>query len=183
MLSPTDKSRFAAIVKPHYGDLYRAAVRLTRSGHDAEDLVQDVCVRAAAHLSELVAAADPKAWLMRVQYRLFVDGRRRQLRSPVRAGNGTSPENEFAAQQPGIDESVDSAAAVAGLTSAWGKLGAEQQALLALHAEGYDLTEIATITGLGKGALSARLYRARARLARALKDRSDVCLSIERLEI
>lgn len=54
------------------------------------------------------------------------------------------------------------------LTAAWQLLNADQQALLALHAEGYTLAEIAGITDLPLGALKARLHRARARLGRLL---------------
>src|SRR3970282_17205 len=45
--------RFEALVRPHYAVLYRTAYRLTRSVHDAEDLVQEVCVRAYPRLDEL----------------------------------------------------------------------------------------------------------------------------------
>jgi RNA polymerase sigma-70 factor (ECF subfamily) len=78
-----DATRFATLIEPHYDGLYRAAYRLTRSKHDAEDLVQEVCARAYVHLSEIAALEQPRSWLHRVMYRLFVDLSRRYERTHV----------------------------------------------------------------------------------------------------
>ncbi|HET8696630.1 MAG TPA: sigma factor-like helix-turn-helix DNA-binding protein, partial [Gammaproteobacteria bacterium] len=53
---------------------------------------------------------------------------------------------------------------------AWTELTAEQRALLALHAEGYGLAELEQIFGTNRNSLSARLHRARARLAKLIGD-------------
>ena len=80
----TPQETFEALIQPHLDSLYRAAYRLTGNSLDAEDLVQDVCLRAYPRLSELRKLDYPKGWLMKVQYRLFVDGSRHRDRSPVR---------------------------------------------------------------------------------------------------
>jgi len=54
------------------------------------------------------------------------------------------------------------------LAAVWHLLDAEQQVLLSLHAEGHDLEELAAIFGINRNALSARLHRARQRLAKLL---------------
>jgi RNA polymerase sigma factor (sigma-70 family) len=77
------ETRFAALVQPHYDVLYRVAYRFTRSVHDAEDLAQEVCVRAYPRLAELEQLEQPRGWLLRVLYRLFVDSVRRRLRFGV----------------------------------------------------------------------------------------------------
>jgi DNA-directed RNA polymerase specialized sigma24 family protein len=38
--------RFHRLIEPHLDALFRAAYRLTRNRPDAEDLVQEACVRA-----------------------------------------------------------------------------------------------------------------------------------------
>jgi DNA-directed RNA polymerase specialized sigma24 family protein len=54
----------------------------------------------------------------------------------------------------------------------WGRLEPEQRALLSLHAEGHGLDELAVIFAVNRNALSARLHRARSRLA-GLLDTSE----------
>ena len=81
----SEQERFAALIREHYQVLYRAAYRLTRSEVDAEDLVQEVCVRAYPRIGELERLEQPRGWLLRVLFRLFVDLRRRYERKNVRA--------------------------------------------------------------------------------------------------
>ena len=68
----SEQDRFATLIRQHYQALYRAAYRLTRSTVDAEDLVQEVCLRAYPRLGEIERLEQPRGWLMRVLYRLFV---------------------------------------------------------------------------------------------------------------
>ena len=72
---------FTTLVRQHYQTLYRAAYRLTRSAVDAEDLVQEVCARAYPRIGEITRLEQPRGWLLRVLYRLFIDLRRRYERS------------------------------------------------------------------------------------------------------
>lgn len=182
-MDATEKARFTAIVEPQFDVLYRTALRLTRDAADAEDLVQDVCLRAASRLAELEAVTDHRAWFLRVQYRIFVDGHRRRLRSPLRALDSVSEDCvESAADQPALDEFADGIASRDSLNRAWRRLDCEQRVLLSLHAEGHDLSDIATITGIPKPALSARLYRARSRFAKALRGGPAMVFAVDRLE-
>lgn len=156
-----------ALIAPHLRALFRSAYRHTGNRADAEDLVQDVCVRALAHLATLQSLDQPKSWLMKIAYRVFVDGVRRRNRSPVRA----SDEDFDATREsdgPGPEERADGEMAGQRLLAALGDLTREQRALLALHAEGYTLAELEAITGLTADTLKARLYRARVRLGKLL---------------
>lgn len=74
--------RFEALVRPHYDMLHRTAFYWTRSSEDAEDLVQELCVRAFPKLRELETLDRPLGWLIRVMYRLFVDLTRRPTPRP-----------------------------------------------------------------------------------------------------
>lgn len=177
-----DKQSFDRLVRPHFDALYRAAYRLVRNREDAEDLVQDACLRACANLDDLERASAPKAWLLSVQYRVFVDSHRRRRRSPFAGPPGANSPPPVAAEQPGVDEFVDGLSSQAQLQSAWECLDKEQRALLALHAEGYSLAELEVITGASRNAISARLHRARSRLAKHLRAGSVVELPLKRME-
>lgn len=169
---------FEALVRPHFAALYRAAYRLTRVREDAEDLLQEVCLRAQGRLDELAALEDVLGWLLRVQYRLFVDGLRRRRRSPLRLiADGGESLDDVASEEPGPEQHLAGERMHAQLSYAWHRLTRAQRALLALHAEGYGLGELARITGIKPTTLSVRLHRARSRLAKLLKDQAGVCLT------
>lgn len=176
---PELESRFEALVRPHFEALHRAALRLTRRHHDAEDLVQEVCLRAYRELVKLESLDNVRAWLMRVQYRIFVDGVRKRVRSRTdAASNGDNVADLFASDDPGPEELTSAAYTQERLDKAWAELTPEQRGLLALHAEGYGLAELEKITGKNRNLLSARLHRARNRLAKLIGSdvRANTCL-------
>jgi RNA polymerase sigma factor (sigma-70 family) len=163
------EARFAAIVQPHYGTLYRVAYRFTRSVHDAEDLAQEVCVRAYPRLAELEQLEQPRGWLLRVLYRLFVDSRRRYERKHVSSIDDVDAEL-LLSDRPGPAEEMERVFEQRRLAKAWRHLEQEQRALLALHdVEGYSLLELVDMTGLKDGTVKSKLHRARVRLGKLLQ--------------
>jgi RNA polymerase sigma-70 factor (ECF subfamily) len=182
-MSASDVERFRDLIEPHLDALFRAAFRLARNKADAEDLVQEACVRAYSRISELDDARHIKAWLFRVLHNLFVDGARRAKRFPVtsledRTDRVASPR----CTGPNPEEWAYISQREERLHRAWLRLDRGHRALLALRMEGYTLLEIAEITGLTVVALNARLYRARQRFARHLDD-AEANESKNRMEI
>jgi RNA polymerase sigma-70 factor (ECF subfamily) len=171
-------SRFEALVEPHFEALHRAALRLTRRRHDAEDLVQEVCLRAYRELATLESLDNVRGWLLRVQYRVFVDTVRKRVRSRTDAAGGDEIAALFASDEPGPEELTSAAYTQERLDKAWEQLTPEQRGLLALHAEGYGLAELEKLTGKNRNLLSARLHRARMRLAKLIGGdaRPQACL-------
>jgi len=58
--------RFEAYVLPYLDVLYRAAVRLAGQKADAEDLVQESCLRAFGAIDQLRNVESCKAWLFKI---------------------------------------------------------------------------------------------------------------------
>jgi RNA polymerase sigma-70 factor (ECF subfamily) len=167
-MSDLPDQRFTTLVQPHFAALYRAALRLARRRHDAEDLVQEVCLRACLRLDELARVDNPRAWLMRALYHLFIDTtRRRRLRSRFATFFGTD-EVAAASDEPGPERAADAVLMHERVGAVWDRLEPEQRALLSLHAEGHGLEELAVIFATNRNAVSARLHRARLRLAKFL---------------
>jgi RNA polymerase sigma-70 factor (ECF subfamily) len=163
------EARFAALVQPHYDVLYRVAYRFTRSVHDAEDLAQEVCVRAYPRLAELEQLEQPRGWLLRVLYRLFVDSVRRYERKHVTSIDDVDADS-LVCDRPGPVEETERALDRRRLSRAWRHLDQEQRALLTLHdVEGYSLADLKELTGLKDGTLKSRLHRARVRLGKLLQ--------------
>ena len=164
---------FEEVIGPHLDGIYGRAYALTGSIQDAEDLVQEVCIRASARLEELAHHENPRAWLMQVLYRLFVDLVRGRRRSPIRL---MAPEDVQAlvdaavSTEPGPEQRADASTLLRRLRVAWERLAADEQLLLALHGiEGLSLSEIQEVTGLPVGTIKSRLYRSRIRLGQLLK--------------
>src|SRR5262245_15943857 len=77
---------FDRLLRRHIPAFYSCAYRWTGSADAAEDLVQELLIRLYPRLDELRALDQPKPWAMRVMYRIFVDGLRREQSSPVQFG-------------------------------------------------------------------------------------------------
>lgn len=167
----SDSRHFRGLIEPHLDALFRAAFRLARNKADAEDLVQETCVRAYRRISELDESRHVKAWLLRVLHNVFVDADRRVRRSPVTsAGNAAGAVRSSPCADPGPEESGCASQREEQLHRAWLKLDRGHRVLLALRAEGYTLSEIAAFTSVPIDALNARLYRARQSFARHLRE-------------
>jgi RNA polymerase sigma-70 factor (ECF subfamily) len=162
--------RFKQLIEPELDGLYRTAYRLTRNRSDAEDLVQETCIRACRQLAALRDDGSVRGWLLTVLHNLFVDGARRAQTGPIAALSAAHDPDGAASPDPGPEEHAARAEREAELGRAWARLDRGHQMLLALRAEGYSLAEISRIAEVPLDALHARLYRARLNLARYLHE-------------
>jgi RNA polymerase sigma-70 factor (ECF subfamily) len=160
---------FDALVTPHLTLLYRVAYRLFRNAPDAHDLVQDTCIAACENLRELRGVDRPDRWLLRVLHNRFINLAKRRRRSPLVPIEEAPGIAHFASNDPGPEDLLQQGDAARALEGAFLQLEDMQRTLLSLRAEGYGLTEIETITGVGKQVLRARLHRARRSLAQHLE--------------
>src|SRR5688572_3934335 len=74
---------FARAALSHIDSLYGMALRLTRRGADAEDLVQDTYLKAFRSAHQFEAGTNLKAWLFTILHNTFRNNRRHDGRSPV----------------------------------------------------------------------------------------------------
>jgi len=71
-------SEFEREVLPHLSRLYAAAIRLTRSAPDAEDLVQETLLRALQSFPRFDATGSVRAWLYRILTNIFINAYRHE---------------------------------------------------------------------------------------------------------
>ena len=83
--SPGHDERFERDVVPVLGQLYMAALRMTRNPTDAEDLVQETSVKAYAAFHQFRPGTNLKAWLHRILANTFINGYRKRRREPRQA--------------------------------------------------------------------------------------------------
>ena len=164
---------FERLVRPHFDRLYRLAWRLTGAKADAEDLFQELLIKAFTKLDDLVAIDEPGSWLCKVMYHLFIDERRRFARRRLHTVEEGALPGEGLAGLPGPDDPArDHARAekLERLDSALARLSDEHRIVVLLHdTEGYKITEIQELTGVPAGTIKSRLHRARARLREILE--------------
>jgi len=144
----------------HLDRLYRAALGLTGSPADAEDLVQDVCVKVLAK-PRMVSGEDDLGYLLRVLRNTFISNHRTSTRRPATAtapedlerfeARGTDPERAF--------EARELYARIAALPDH------QRDALVAVDLLGLSYQEAAATLAVPTGTIMSRLYRARQSLA------------------
>ena len=168
----TQQQAFEKLVRPHFDRLYRLAWRLTGQKAEAEDLFQELLIKAYSKLDDLLLIDELGSWLSRVMYNLFVDERRRFARRRLQTIEEGEMAGDGIAGLPGIDDTAmdhERIERLERLDAALSKLSDEHRLIVLLHdTEGYKMTEIQELMGIPVGTVKSRLHRARARLREIL---------------
>jgi RNA polymerase sigma-70 factor (ECF subfamily) len=174
MKDPHQTEVFERVVRPHFDRLYRLSWRLTGTKAEAEDLFQELLVKAFGMLDELVHIEEPGSWLSRVMYNLFVDQHRRFARQRMHLVDEGHLPGEGLADLPGNFDPVEDnerQEQFRRLDAALQQLSEEHRVVVLLHdTEGYKLEEIEGMTGIPVGTIKSRLHRARGRLRQILQE-------------
>lgn len=167
-MSSSNQETFEIIVRPHFERLYRLAWRLAGQKAEAEDLFQELLIKAYGKLDNLVDIDEPGSWLSRMMYNLFIDERRRFARHRMRTVDEGELSIDGIAGFPASDDPVldqQRLERIATLDKALAQLSDEHRVIVLLHdTEGYKLSEIHELMGIPVGTVKSRLHRARARL-------------------
>jgi RNA polymerase sigma-70 factor, ECF subfamily len=81
-----DKEAFGMLVRPHQRELHVHCYRMTASVHDADDLLQEVLLRAWQRLGQVRDAGSLRAWLYRIATTVCLNALRDAKRAPVLHG-------------------------------------------------------------------------------------------------
>ncbi len=172
---------FETEAMPHADALYGAALRLTRSPRDAEDLVQDTLMKAFTHFDRYSPGTNCRAWLFRILTNTFINRYRRAQRDPVSLvdDEGGRP---FEERATAVEASELEPRDESGTAQIERLFGDEVSAALArvptdfrvvvLLADVYDFSykECADILGCPIGTVMSRLYRGRRLLRSSLAE-------------
>lgn len=138
--------------------LRRFALALTGDKDKADDLVQDTCERALAHLDQWKPGTNLDSWMYRIAQNIWVD-HYRSRRSQVEQRRLDEFENLVGMDGRRVTESRLTLAAV---NDGIARLPAEQQVLVAMVCvEGMSYKEAASILDIPIGTVMSRLSRAR----------------------
>jgi len=159
--------------------LYGYFYRLTRSRHDAEDLLQEVFVRLVRTIGDYQHDGRFDAWLFRIAANLVRDRFRRVRTSRQMPGATDEQGRDLLADVP--DEATDSPAArlerheqIDRLQQAISQLPeVEREVILLRHFSQLPFREIADIMDTPLGTALARAHRGLARLRELMTDKSQ----------
>jgi RNA polymerase sigma-70 factor, ECF subfamily len=159
----TDIARFEAVVLPHLDAAYNLARWLTRDPHDAEDVVQDACVRALRYLASL-RDGEAKPWFLTIVRHAAYDWLGRDHGGAIEEtlldiaadAEGEPPQR---AERRGDARALE--LAIAGLALPY------REVIVLRELEELSYREIANVADIPIGTVMSRLARARALLRRS----------------
>lgn len=173
--SPLVERTFAAMVREHKHRIHSYVCRLTNDSPDAEDITQEVFIRAYQSLPAFRHDAAVDTWLYRIATNLVIDRFRREKRAP-RWVAVDAETDEAVRELPSPDRGGDPQATAQlselqrQVQKAVHSLPPKLRAVVVLHdMEGLPYEAVAETVGCPVGTVKSRLFNARALLRRKLE--------------
>jgi len=163
-----DLGSFEQIVLLYQDKVYSLSLRLTGSAQDAEDLAQEVFVKAYRHITSFRGDSDFGTWIHRIAVNTWLNQKRKgqtqaaySLDEPIYSGDA-----EIKREIPDLSQDPESVLLSSQMSEklqrAVESLPKDQKAALLLReVEEYTYEEIAMMMGCSVGTVKSRLARAR----------------------
>jgi RNA polymerase sigma-70 factor (ECF subfamily) len=161
--APENAGSFDAVVLPHFAAGHRLARWLMRDDNDAEDVVQEACLRAFRHFRTF-DGGNGRAWFLRIVRNTCYGWRQERP-----ADSFDEDQHSSARPQPDPETLLLQTDDAASIARALSSLPDRFHQLLVLRElEGLSYRELAEATGIPIGTVMSRLSRARVALRGAL---------------
>ena len=171
-----DQANFERDAMQYAGQLYSAALRMTRNPADAEDVVQETYLKAYRAYATFKEGTNLKAWLYRILTNTYINRYRKKQRRPseVELGElqdlylyrrlGEVSGASQSAEEEALDQFVD-----ADVKQALESLPEHfRMPVLLADVDGFSYKEIAEIIDVPIGTVMSRLHRGRKALQKKL---------------
>lgn len=176
-----DAQAFRRLVAKYQRRAYGVAYGIVHNTDDAREVVQDAFMRVYRHLDDFEGSASFGTWLYRIVHNLSIDHLRRRRRPngarTVEIDDHTNLEGGTAELLPWRGssdpfESLDRARLVAAMQEALAQLPEYHRTIIVLReVDGLSYEEIAEIMQVPKGTVMSRLFHARRKMQRILRER------------
>ena len=158
------RSAFEGLYRRHVGRVYALCLRMSADPALADELCQEVFVRAFERIDSFEGRSELTTWLHRLAVNVVLTERRGSLRRLARVEPMEDPEADSRPR-----DGKDHAAAMS-LEAAIGRLPEGARHVFVLYdVEGYKHEEIADLLGVTVGTSKAQLHRARQLLREGLR--------------
>nr|WP_235832211.1 sigma-70 family RNA polymerase sigma factor [Aquirufa rosea] len=173
--SPHARQIFEKEFMPHLDAMYNFALRLTNDEDDAQDLVQDTCLKAYRFINSFEPGTYAKAWLFRILKNNFINDYRKKSRGPSKVEFEWVEQSFAGEDDPEPSHQADLHAETVNemlgdeITKAIQALPVDFRMIIILcDLEEFSYEEMAKILNIPIGTVRSRLHRARALLKDSL---------------
>lgn len=168
-----DRDSFRCLVERYQRRVLALVNELVRNRDDAEDIAQEVFVRAYFSLQDFRGSSSFYTWLYRIAYNLTIDFKRKVASHGGEAAEFDELKSVSFGSESGLespDQAVLRAEQRVEINRALGEISDEHRAVIVLReVDGLSYDEIARVTGVAKGTVMSRLHYARRYLQKALR--------------
>lgn len=166
-LTRMDDETLRRLMHTYGQDIWNYAYLITKRHDAADDIAQEVFVKAYTHIHQFRGESSVKTWLLAItRYASFNYRRSAFFRNVLLVGFVRSRGEGVSAEKQALDLIITDQ-----LWEIVMRLPKKYREVLVLDAH-YDMTlkEIANLLGISEGAVKSRLYRARAKVSESLKE-------------
>ncbi len=173
---------FGMLVEQYQDKIYGYVSRMLHDPEEAEDVAQEVFIRAYQNLKEFREAASFPTWLYRIATNLAIDAARARksrraetfsLDEPVETEEGEM-QRQLPADRLGPVDLAESSQLQQIVSEAIAQLSSKLRTVITLYdIEGLSYKEIAEVLGCPVGTVKSRLFNARNQLRNMLKEKID----------
>ncbi len=181
-----DPQLFKSLVRRYQNRIYNAAYRILGSAEEAEEVVQDTCIKMHQGIGTLNKSASFGAWIFRIAHNSCLDILRIKQRKKatihplpfdpqsVRDDDGGSDSNSIVTQAadpcPNPEERLTLNEEEELIAEKLNMLPENQRTVLVLHdIEGFSYQEISDIVGANIGTVRSRLHYGRMKMKELLE--------------
>ena len=165
-LQDGDTAAFRELVEGYKQQVYYLALDLSGNHHDAEDLSQDVFIKAFRGIARFRSGAKLSSWLHRITVNAYIDTKRKKSRKMVTLVD-KEDENGFDPLENAVDESAVSPERKAASVKISEHVGAalkrltdqERTVFVMRHYHDMPLKEISQTMGVAEGTVKSLLFR------------------------
>jgi RNA polymerase sigma-70 factor (ECF subfamily) len=164
-----DRQAFAALYDRHVDAIYRYALLRSPAREQAEDLTEDVFLRALQSLGSYKPTQPFRHWLYRIAHNRLVDESRRKWRHDASLDAWQEVGKQVEGQVPTPLQTAILAEDIQALREALAGMTAEEQTVLTLRfVDDMSFQDVARIVAKSEGACRVLQHRALKRLAQRL---------------
>lgn len=161
---------YTYLIKKHIDSLWYTSLRLTRNKEDAEDIIQETCLKAFRNIESLRSEGKSKAWLIKILTNTFINKYRKEQTAPEEIDvepDFLEPIYYKNGQFFDLEKDLFSKVMDDEVKDAIDKLPVKfRMAVVFVDIEELSYREVEDILKISPGTLASRLYRGR----RLLKD-------------